>query len=417
MARPRLMSHRSVVRAWTCYAALGYTALTVTIVGLTLPDLAERVGSGDPLALRVVFLGRGAGAVAGTILGGWLCDHGDKLPLKITMSLCVVASSLAVAAAPLLAAHAGVEALVADFVALGLSGSALVCCTVSAACWAFPGEQAAPVLQGCQCAFGISSAVLPVVLLPLRWNGVAEYGAVALGAVPALLLLCLSSSPEKPEGGKRGSARAAGVSAAFCWFVAVQLSLAQFLLQGTNSSLIAYLVLFGTENASMSDGDARLLVAVLQGSSTAGSLLAMRYQAKFRLLDLACLQLAIAVIGIAAWVALPCTAGVTLAGVGFIGFVVGPTLSYCSALFNQYTTPSGNQLAVINLGSNLGATIAPFLVGALLDRYGTSALPWSVLSAIGTVLLGMASAKAVSARSQRGARDDAEDVLLGRASQ
>lgn len=406
------MSHRSIVRAWTCYAALGYTSLTVAIVGLTLHDLAARIGSGDPLALRVVFLGRGAGAVTGTLLGGWLCDHGDVLPLKITMSLCIVASSLTVAAAPLLATYVGLEALMADFAALGFSGSALVCCAVSAACWAFPGEEAAPVLQGCQCAFGISSAILPIVLLPLRVNGVAEYGAVSLGAAPALLLLCLSSSPEKPVGGKRGSARASGVSACFCWFVAVLLAMAQFLLQGTNSSLIAYLVLFGTESAFMSDNDARFLVTVLQGASTAGSLLAMRYQAEFALLDLVCIQLAVAVAGIAAWVAMPCTAGATLIGVGFIGFVVGPTLSYCSALFNQYTTPSGNQLAVINLGSNLGATIAPFLVGALLDRYGTSSLPLSVLSAIALVLLGMTCAKAFSMRFRSGTRDDAEDALL-----
>ncbi|CAE8720621.1 unnamed protein product, partial [Polarella glacialis] len=69
--------------------------------------------------------------------------------------------------------------------------------------------------------------------------------------------------------------------------------------------------------------------------------------------------------------------------------VGAPTLTFCSSLLNQHTSPSGLQLSVISLGGNFGASFCPFMVGGLMQRYGPLALPWFVCVANGIVLVGM----------------------------
>ncbi|CAE8609780.1 unnamed protein product, partial [Polarella glacialis] len=102
-------------------------------------ELADRVGEPNPLELHNVFLGRGIGAVIGTLLGGWLSD---RSPIKRAMCCCIGFSACSVAAVPIVASYQSVRLLAFCFALIGMSGSALVSFTVAAACWSFPGKDA-----------------------------------------------------------------------------------------------------------------------------------------------------------------------------------------------------------------------------------------------------------------------------------
>merc|ERR1712048_744785 len=85
-------------------------------------------------------------------------------------------------------------------------------------------------------------------------------------------------------------------------------------------------------------------------------------------------QLGLTCVGVSVWSNFETSHSACALAVVWYGFVAGPTLSYCSSLFNHYTKPSGSQLAVINLGSNLGNSVGPFVCGNLIHTYGTMVL-------------------------------------------
>jgi len=339
----------------------------------------------------------------GTVLGGWLCD---VVPMKLLMSSCVVVSLVSLFALPHVAVHWGLDALLVDFTLLGLSGAALVCSSTTALCWAFPGKQAGPIFSGCAGAFGITSALLPAALWPwpVHGNVDAEYGFAAVCALPTLALLLLTELPVKPDRKNLISdANCTDTNDRCVWPLATAACCAQMLLQGANSALLVWLVSFGQLQLHLGS-DAKWLISVLQGAVTLGALAAMRYQQGFELLNLACVQLFLVVVGCALWLV---SAGSefhgahTFAAVAWYGFVGGPTLSYSSALFNQYTTPSGKQMSLINLGSNCGAGLAPFLAGLLMERFGAIALVCTVLTCNVLVFGGMLALRLYISRFHR----------------
>eukprot|EP00927_Polykrikos_kofoidii_P081167 TRINITY_DN78334_c0_g1_i1.p1 TRINITY_DN78334_c0_g1~~TRINITY_DN78334_c0_g1_i1.p1 ORF type:complete len:460 (-),score=68.42 TRINITY_DN78334_c0_g1_i1:67-1404(-) len=421
----RVYSTRSRVRAWSFYAALGYVSVTVVVIGLTMDDLAESMGfegKHASLELHPVFLGRMFGALGGTLLGGLLCDF---VPIKLMMSCCIILSSLTLASIPLVALW-GLWPLIVCFGVLGIVGAALVCSATTAACWAFPGKRVGPVLSGCAAAYGISSSILPCLLPLLRGSVSLQFAASGACALPALVLVFASSAPEKPvqiggngcngSGGHRSSRHPAGD-----WAMACLAAFAQLLLQGTNASLIVWLVSFGKMEVNMGDA-ADVLVSVLQGGVTIGSLVAMRYQRHFNLLDLACLQLALVTTGAGAWFTQSSSAIAAFVAVTWYGVIGGSTLGYCSALYNQYTTPSGAQLSLVNLGSNCGSGLGPFVTGVVMKRYGPLALVATVFVGSGLVLVGMVivqlivrrhSNAAVAREVQEAGNDESEGLSTG----
>lgn len=319
------------------------------------------------------------------------------LPIKRSMCWCVALSAVTVAAVPL-AAGAGLDALVLWFAVVGMAGSALISFTTTSACWSFPGRAVAPVLAGCSGAWGMTSALLPSLMYPMRGSIVAIYGIVALSAAPALTLLLANTQPAKPvheAGASAVKGGAAGRPGPACcgWGVVFAVAAAQFLLQGANSSMLGWLVSFGHLQLHHPNV-APVFVSVLQMAVMLGSLAAVRYQQFFALWDLACGQVALVVIGLALWLPFAGSTAATLVAVAFYGLMGGPTLTYCSSIYNQHRAPSGLQLSIIGLGSNAGANFAPYAVGMLMQRLGPAALVWTALLANGLVLAGMLAGRA-----------------------
>eukprot|EP00929_Paragymnodinium_shiwhaense_P099239 TRINITY_DN60826_c0_g1_i2.p1 TRINITY_DN60826_c0_g1~~TRINITY_DN60826_c0_g1_i2.p1 ORF type:complete len:423 (-),score=32.41 TRINITY_DN60826_c0_g1_i2:36-1304(-) len=406
----RALSMRSKVRAWSFYTALGFVAITVVVVGLTIEALSREMGFGDAMQLRSIFLGRMSGALVGTLAGGWLCD---VCPMKTLMSTFFVISAGALVMVPW-AAERGLTALVCNFAIIGFVGSGLVCCATTAACWAFPRERVGPVLSGCSASFGITSAALPLLFYPLQNNVRVSYLASAICVLPALMLLCISSAPVKPP--TAGFARQhtdGSVNVCLDWTLAVLAGTAQLVLQGSNASMLVWLVPFGQTHLGMGE-DAAFLVSAMQGSATLGSLAAMSYQKRFKLLDLACLQLALVTVSAFVWAfAFAQSVQAAVLSVMCYGALGGSTLGYCSALFNQYTTPSGMQLSLISLGSNVGAGLAPFLAGLVMERFGQQALLWLLAIGNGIVFIGMAALRLRLLWKESWHRhDDLEERLL-----
>ncbi|CAJ1450866.1 unnamed protein product [Effrenium voratum] len=360
------------------------------IVGLTLSDLAGRMGLTSGLQLDNLFLGRGLGAVFGTMLGGWLCD---MCPIKVAMSCCIFCSCLSVAAVPFAAATGSHLILSFNFFLLGCCGSALVSFTVSAACWSFPGKEVGPVLAACNGAFGMTSAALPMVFKALQLEGhaVVEYSFVSFCALPSLALLLASQAPTRPVD------RLSEISdlsheedprqVLWKWFAVLAAAVAQFLFSGANAALLSWIVSYSASELQ-DPGVAPLLVSILQGSLMVGSFSASKYQAHFALWDLARWQVLAVLAGLVWWLPFSNSTAATKLALAWYGLAGGPLVTYCSTLLNQHCSPSGVQLAVINVGGNFGASAGPFIVGMLMIKSGPRALPCSVSGAFLAALLG-----------------------------
>mmetsp|Transcript_53259 Transcript_53259/g.102944 ORF Transcript_53259/g.102944 Transcript_53259/m.102944 type:complete len:414 (-) Transcript_53259:2-1243(-) len=405
-------SRRSHVRAWSCYAAISYVALTVTIVGLTLQDLAAQAGLKDPRDMRTIFLARCSGAFCGTLTGGWLCD---RVPLKPVMFMFILLSAMGLLLVPV-AACSSLNLLMADFFLIGFSGAALVCCSVTSACWAFPGAEAGPVLTGFAGAYGLSSAILPLLVSETLASGVIEkYVFVACAALPALILVAVSQPPAKPRddvccsAASRVSAKQLG-----SWPLVFAAGFAQLLLQGASASLMNWCVTFARLQFDMVSVTAGLLVSLLQTMVTISSLFASMYQSRFNLLDLAIVQLAMSTALMIGWWTFCLQRESIFFVVGIYGFVAGPTVSYSTGLLNQYTTPNGAQMSVISLGSNIGTSLAPFLCGSLMKTWGPMALIVTVLVCNALVLAAMILVKLVEMQRNRcsAAPADHQESLL-----
>ncbi|CAE7535427.1 unnamed protein product [Symbiodinium pilosum] len=350
------------------------------------------------LQLHGLFLGRAVGAVFGTMLGGWLCD---VCPIKIAMCCCIGSSALSVVAVPFAAATGSLHILSGNFFLLGCCGSALVSFTVSAACWSFPGKEVGPILALCNGAFGMTSAALPLAFKVLHMQGqpVAEYSFVAVCAAPPLAFLAASQAPQRPveksaefESDDSCEDDAGMWSAATKrWIAVLAAAVAQFVFSGANSALLGWIV-------SYADGElhdlevAPVLVSLLQGSLMLGSFGASRYQQYFALWDLARAQVFLVLLGLLAWLPFTSSVPATVLALTWYGLAGGPLVTYCSTLLNQHCSPTGFQLAVINVGGNFGASAGPFLVGMLMIRLGPQALPCAVAASFCMALLGFAAA-------------------------
>lgn len=378
--------------ALMCYSTMSFVAFSVTIVGLTMEELAPLAGVDGPLDLHQVYFGRGAGALGGTLLGGWLCD---RFPMKVVMSVCIVWASLGSAMVPMVA-RAGTQLLSAYWGLISLATSALASSTVTAACSAFPGAQVAPVLSGCAMSIALAAAVLPLLLWPWRGDAVAEYSVVACCGFPVLAIVQISAFPARRSqhsvsaGGEPKASASGKHKRIKDWLVAYLAGAAQLVIQGSNTALVQWLTYFAKHELHEQKG-ATLLVTTFQSAVTAGCFLAACYQPYFVLWGLARGQFALVVAGLVAWAQCADTLATAMLATVWYGFVGGPTLTCCSALYNQYTEPTASQLAIISLGSNLGANLGPAAMGYAMKKYGASVLPVALLATNGLVLVGFLS--------------------------
>lgn len=458
----RRRSIRSKIRAWTCYAAISYVAVSVTVVGLTLDQLAEMVGARDGVDLRQIFLGRGVGAVCGTVISGWMID---RFPLRQVIMLFIVSSAVLLSLVPF---APSATILVLSFFAVGLSGSALVVGATTSACWAFPGASVGPVMSATSAAFGISSALLPFVLRPFSGSLHLQYGISAACCLPALLLLWLGSAPVRPRvsslqrapaprpeslergaggahgayggrgsqlpdsadgrtlegrceavgGGAAGGARGIAHHGSVCCRRSTALTLCaglvQVLLQGGLSSLMGWIVSFGRTHWDEADS-ASALISALQGASTVGCIIAASFQKRLDLLVLLPLQLAIATIGMLACTRLASTSAAGFVAIGWYGLFAGPTVGYCSSLLNTYVTLTGFRMSIVSLGINAGANLVPWAVGCLMSSLGPLALVLSISVANAILVLAMGCAAVCTTIAQRRAGASHVEPLLGSA--
>ncbi|KAG8457087.1 hypothetical protein KFE25_009847 [Diacronema lutheri] len=428
---------RQSIRAWTCYAAIGYVAVTVTVVGLTLDQLAQLVGVRGGVELRQIFLGRGVGAVVGTLVSGWMLD---RFPVKRVVTLFSVSSALFLAAVP---AARTVPALVCLFFAVGLSGSALVVCATTSACWAFPGASVGPVMSAAAASFGVSSALLPLLLRPFAASLRAQYTLSSGCAIPALLLLALSTAPTRPprlsalprgvveagglEGGPgrpppAGAAAELGCaphggSGGCCrcrrsTALTLSAGVVQVLLQGGLSSLMGWIVSFGRMHWDEADS-ASALISALQGASTVGCVAAAHFQKRCDLLVLLPAQLAVATAGMLAAIALTSSGSAGFVAIGWYGFFAGPTVAYCSSLLNTHVRLTGFRMGVVSVGINVGANLVPWGVGCLMSAFGPLALVLSICAANTLLVVALGGAAAWTCLARRREPAGGVEPLLG----
>lgn len=417
----RRASWRSKVRAWMVYAGLMYVSVSVAVVGITIEKLAPHVHAAHGVQLRSIFLGRGVGAVLGTCIGGVLID---RYPLKWVMGLFMALSAAMLLLVPVCTSLASLSAV---FALLGVGGSGTVCCTTTAACWAFPGDAVGPVLSRAGGAFGLAAAMLPAVLYPFEQSVARQYICVASCSLPALALLAYSSAIHRPSPAGAGATPAqVAKGASSCLpggrdglLRAVGVALVQVLLQGNLSSLMSWLVTFVTmTDASVTHGAAVLRISVLQTAITMGCFAAAQYQQLCSLVAVACVHLALAGAGLLGWLLLLDQSRALLAVIGWVGFFAGPSVGFASSIYNQRPV-SGIGMAVVNLGINTGANCMPWLVGWLMELYGPVALPATVaianasalasLALVGAIVLGPGRRAAACPRGGWGPHGDGAD--------
>jgi MFS family permease len=392
--------------------------VTVAIVGLTLDELAAMVGMQSGVDLRQIFLARGLGAVVGTLVGGWMVD---RLPIKQVIVFFVVMSAATLGA--LVPNMPGARSLAAAFFLVGLSGSALVVCATTSACWAFPGASVGPVMSRASASFGVSSAALPLIMHPLSASLRLQYGVCAACSLPALLLLSASNAPARPIAPPRPPPSSAAVDeekrshgarrSRRGLALALAAALVQVLLQGGLSSLMGWIVSFGRIHYWYEADRASVLMSVLQGASTVGCMLAAEFQRRVDLLLLLPAQLAVATAGMLVCIAWADSSVAGFAAIAWYGFFAGPTVGYCSSLLNTYATLTGIKMSIVSLGINAGANLVPWAVGCLMSSLGPLALVGSICAANIVLIVVTSGAACATTWAPRGSPDRGRDEEAG----
>jgi len=225
----------------------------------------------------------------------------------------------------------------------------------------------------------VGSAIAPVTLLYMQsqfgWRG-AYVGASIFGLLVLLALIAQPEpAPDKPRAAKSFAKTRPGVTDA-CWRLLLSppilLNLAYFVLTsimsgGLNTYLVVALgALHGTPAAVANMALTALLamnaVGVLVGGVLAGR---TSHHAAVAASGLAIGGTVTALIG---WFALP-SAGLILL-MAFSGLCVGVTMPSRDMLVRSVTPPNayGRVFGFVSMGFNIGASVAPIVYGALMDR-------------------------------------------------
>ncbi|MCB2209852.1 MFS transporter [bacterium] len=376
----------SFVTYAVCFVSLG---LAMASLGPMLPSLADHAGV-SLAQVSFVFTANNLGYLVGSAGGGRLFDRfkGHRL-MGFALVLMVAAGALApvVRSFVLLLVMLFVLGLGMGLVDVGGNVNLL---------WIFQ-SRVGPYMNALHFSFGLGALIAPILLNKmLAVSGGAltlPFWVLSALFLPGLLGLALLPSHKNPEA---ESTTQDGYKPDI-WLV-VLIMLLFFIYVGIETGFGGWIYTYATELGIVGETGASYMNSLFWAALTLGRLIAVVLTRKVRpyVLLIGNFSLAILTLGlILIWPAQPAMIWLGSAGLGLAFSSIFPTLL---ALSETRLKITGAVTGLFFLGSSLGSTLVPMLLGQVFDFVGSYEM---ILTLAGLTVLGLGVLVAVILASNR----------------
>lgn len=367
------MTAKRPTAGWVYLAIFISIGLSLSMLGPSLTYLRERahVSKGE---IGALFVALALGYLSGSLLSGRVYDRG--------LGHRVVAGALVgIAASQLLIPHCtSVASLVVPFALIGaFAGCVDVGCNTLVV-WHTRGAGSTRLLNALHLFFGVGALASPLLVdRSLAWShglGFITTGVAVYSLVMAAIVMLHETPTPFSAGAGQASTQAqtpvrvlAVVSAFFFLYVGVEVGFSGWIKTYAEGIHLPGLSAPTWLNTAfwVSFTLGRLLAVVLASRVRSGTLLA------------GSCSLTIVFLG-AMIIANGSAAAVWITTV-LIGFSVAPQFASMIAYAEEHIALSGRSTSWFVSGAGLGGLALPFLIGQLLDRSGTAAMPVAVFFA------------------------------------
>ncbi|NMC54339.1 MAG: MFS transporter [Chloroflexi bacterium] len=348
------------------FAAFGGLGLLGSLVGPTLPTLAEQTGSRVG-ALGLIFFLRSLGFTIGTVTLGRLVD---RVKINQLMGACAFADGLAVILIPFLHSN---WLLGAVFMFAGLMESVIAVAANTGIVWMF-NERANPVITGLHFSFGLGAFIGPVIVAQLinQDQGVKlSYWIVsAFLLLVGVILLLRAHSPLPSE--SHEEARAATTRSDYV-LVAVT-SMMLFFYVGAEISFSGWYFTFLTSLNVVVEQTAAYMNSAFWLTFTAGRLIAVLLSMRVKSQTILLVALLGCLVAVGMLILLPPLPAVLWLVPALTGFFMAPIFPVAFAWASESLRLTGRLTGIIFMGDSIGAMLLPWLAGMLLDTTGPQML-------------------------------------------
>jgi FHS family Na+ dependent glucose MFS transporter 1 len=374
------------------YLAFIVLGLITGVFGPTLPDLARNTQTALN-QISLIFAARSIGYLAGSFLSGRLYD---RVRGHWIIAAVLLATAIAYVLIPMIPV---LPLLVIVLLALGIAEGAIDVGGNSLIVWVHH-DRVGPYMNGLHFFFGIGAFISPIVIAQVvlstgdfRW----AYWLLALLIVPvAVWFTRLPSPPIEHASQKAGKTR---TNTLFLLLIAALL----FVYVGVETGFGNWIFTYATRLNLADATGAALLTSTFWGSFTLGRLLGVPISTRVKpgmiiLIDLVgCLASVIAV------VLFPQSQTVLWLGTIGAGLFMASVFPTALALAGQFMTITAQVTGWFLIGAGSGAMLFPWLVGQLIEPFGSQVMTQIVLfSLVGDlVLLSM-----VMLAARKSTRDD-----------
>ena len=362
------------------YLAFIVLGLITGVFGPTLPDLAKNTQA-TLNQISIIFAVRSLGYLIGSFLAGRLYDRVRGHWIFATVLLATAMAFVLIPIIPLL------PVLIIVLFALGIAESAIDVGGNTLIVWVHH-DRVGPFMNGLHFFFGIGAFISPIVIAQVvlstndfRW----AYWLLAMLVVPVAIWFTRLPSPSI----EHETRRAENIKTNSLLLVLIAALL--FIYVGVETGYGNWIFTYATRLQLADATGAALLTSTFWGAFTLGRLLGVPISTRVKpgmilLVDL--IGCTASVIGVVFY---PESQIILWTSTIFAGLFMASIFPTALALAGQYMTITAQVTGWFLIGAGLGAMLFPWLVGQLIEPFGTEIMTRIVLASlvVDLVLLGL----------------------------
>jgi FHS family Na+ dependent glucose MFS transporter 1 len=341
------------------YGAIAGIGLMAAVLGPTLPGLAEQTGS-SLSQISALFVAKSVGYLSGSVVAGRLYDRAPGHPI---LALAVVVSAVSLAAVPL---APWLWLLVAVSAVLGAAEAAIDVGGNTLVVWTY-GDRVGPYMNGLHFAFGLGAFLAPLIVAQaMAWSGgiAWAYWALAILVLPPVLWLARRRSPAIRGG--TGAAQAGPIRYGIIALVVICF----FFYVGSEVGFGAWVYTYATRLGLADEASAAYLTAAFWGALTAGRLLSIPLALRFRPRAILAVDLAGCLLSVGLVLVWPASSLALWAGAIGAGLFMASIFPTLMSFASRRIPMTGQIASLFFIGSSLGGTALPWLIGQLFEPAG-----------------------------------------------
>jgi len=360
-----------------CFVALG---LVLSSLGAMLPYLADNVGV-TFAQISFLFTASSLGYLTGSVGGGRLYDRFKGHHL---MLFSLLLTALMVFMIPITTTF---SLLIIVLYLVGLGQGTLDVGGNVNLLWVYQ-KRVGPYMNALHFCFGVGAFLSPILLHNvMRWSGGGltwPYWTLAILTLPGLIGLIGLSSPENPE--KEDNKNH---PQSINFNLVIPMILLFFMYVGLENGFGGWIFSYATEVKIASETNAAYLNSVFWGALTLGRLLSVPLARKTTPAHLLTGNYVLAISFLGLIVLFPLQPGGVWIGTAGLGLSLSSVFPTLLVLAESRMKITGKVTGLFFLGSSLGGTLVPMILGQIFEYIGSfqMMLSFFVLAILGFVVL------------------------------